>query len=308
MSTQTKKSIRSATPEDPPDARVTAKRVRVCAVAALAAAACFAAPIGAEERKEPLPTELAGVGITEHPGAQIPLDLVFTNSDGKPITLGDCFQPGKPAILTLVYYRCPMLCSLVLNGLLAGLKDVPLTVGEDFNIITVSFDPRETPQLAQLNKQKGIKEYGRPQAAKGWYFMTGQEKAIKQLTETVGFGYTFVESRGEYAHSAGIFILMPDGRISRYLYGIKYDAPTLRLALTEAGQGKIGSTVDRILLSCFHFDAQAGKYNVAAFKVMQFGGVVTMAILGTLLAIYWRRESRRRRAVADAETGAAGES
>jgi protein SCO1 len=244
---------------------------------------CCAASALAEERKEPLPTELAGVGITEHLGAQIPMDLEFVNSDGKPIKLGDCFQPDKPAILTLVYYRCPMLCSLVLNGLLDGLRDVPLTAGVDFNIITVSFDPRETPQLAQLNKQNHVKEYGRPQAAKGWYFLTGKEKNIKQLAETVGFGYTFVESRQEYAHSAGIFLLMPDGRISRYLYGIKFDSPTLRLALTEAGKGKVGSTVDRILLSCFHFDAEAGKYSVAAFKVMQFGGVVTVLILGALL-------------------------
>jgi protein SCO1/2 len=251
---------------------------------------------------------LAGVGIAEHPNAQISLDLEFVDSDGTTVRLGDYFKTGKPAILTLVYYRCPMLCSLVLNGMIDGLKEIPLTIGEDFDIITVSIDPRETPALAKLNKQNHVKAYGRPAAAKGWHFLTGREKNVKALADIVGFGYTYVETRQEYAHAAGIFVLMPDGRISRYLYGIQYDPKTLRLALVEAGQGKIGTTVDRILLSCFHFDAQAGTYNVAAFRVMQVGGMITVLVLGTILGLYWLRESKRRRAATDQESGTTSES
>ncbi len=249
----------------------------------------------AEERKEAAPAELEGVEIVEHLNGQLPLDLEFADSSGKTVRLGDYFNGEKPAILTLVYYRCPMLCSLVLNGMIDALKEVSLTAGKDFRIVTVSIDPRETPQLAKLNKQNHVKAYGRAEAAQGWCFLTGREENIKKLADATGFGYRYVEDRQEYVHLAVIFVVTPDGRLSRYLYGIKFDPGTVKMALVEAGEGKIGSTMDRILLSCFHFDAEAGRYNVAAMRVMQAGGVLTVLVLGTVLVLYWRRDSARRR-------------
>jgi protein SCO1/2 len=271
------------------------------AAVVLALGAVWVRPASAVERKEAAPNEVVGVGITEHPNVKIPLELQFVDSEGKTVHLGDYFRTGKPVILTLVYFRCPMLCTLVLNGMIAGLKEIPLTLGEDFDVVTVSIDPRETPTLAKLKKQGYVKEYGRQQAVKGWHFLTGREENIKKLADAVGFQYKYVESTQQYAHPAGIFILMPDGRISRYLYGIQFNSGTLRLSLVEAGQGKIGSTVDRILLTCFHYDASSGKYSLAAFRIMQVGGVLTALVLGTVLALYWHHGSKRRRAQADAD-------
>ena len=261
-----------------------------------------------EERKEPPPPELKGVEITEHLNGQIPLDLEFVDSAGKKVRLGDYLNGEKPAILTLVYYRCPMLCSLVLNGMIEAIKEIPLTVGKDFDIVTASIDPRETPTLAKLNKQNHVKEYGRPEAMNGWHFLTGREESIRKLADAVGFGYKYAEDRQEYVHLAVIFVVTPEGRLSRYLYGIKFNPSTVRMALIEAGEGKIGSTMDRILLSCFHFDAEAGKYNVAAMRVMQAGGLLTLLVLGTVLALYWRRESKRRRTRTESPDGPDGES
>ncbi len=278
------------------------------ATAALALAIAGASLARGEQRKELPPPELEGVEITEHLNGQIPLDLEFVDSDGKKVRLRDYFNGQKPAILTLVYYRCPMLCSLVLKGMIEAIKEIPLTVGEDFDIVTVSIDPREMPPLAKLNKQSHVKEYGRPEAMKGWRFLTGREENIKKLADAVGFGYKYAEDRQEYIHLAVIFVATPEGRLSRYLYGIKFNPSTVRMALVEAGQGKTGSTMDRILLSCFHFDAEAGKYNVAAMRIMQAGGLITLVVLGTVLGLYWRRESKRRRMRTEGADGPDGES
>jgi protein SCO1 len=258
----------------------------------LALAAAWPAPA---ERMEPLPKQLEGVGITEHPGAQVPLDLEFVAEDGKPVRLGSYFDGKKPVILNLGYYRCPMLCGLVLSGLLQGLKETAWSVGREFDVVTVSIDPLETPTLARLKKESYLAEYGRPGAAAGWHFLTGREESIRKLADAVGFGYRYVPERGEYAHAAVLFMATPDGHIARYLYGVLYAAGTLRMALTEAGQGKVGTTADRILLTCFHYDAEQGRYVVAAMTLMRTGGGVTVLVVGGWLLARWRRDARKPR-------------
>jgi protein SCO1/2 len=249
----------------------------------------------AAERMEPLPKQLEGVGITEHPGAQVPLDLEFVADDGKPVRLRSYFDGKKPVILNLGYYRCPMLCGLVLSGLLQGLKETAWSVGREFEVVTVSIDPLETPTLARLKKESYMAEYGRPGAAAGWHFLTGREENIRKLADAVGFGYRYVPERGEYAHAAVLFMATPDGHIARYLYGVLYAAGTLRMALTEAGQGKVGTTADRILLTCFHYDAEQGRYVVAAMTLMRTGGGVTVLVVGGWLLARWRRDARKPR-------------
>jgi protein SCO1/2 len=248
----------------------------------------------AAQRKEPLPRELEGIGITEHPGARLPLDLEFTDEDGKPVRLAQYFAGTRPVILTLGYYRCPMLCTLVLNSLVDGIRDLAWTPGREFEIVTVSIDPLETPTLARLKKQNYLEEYARPGAAQGWHFLTGREENIKKLADAVGFGYRYVEERQQYAHPAAIFVVTPDGRMARYLYGVVYQPKTVRLALTEAGQGKIGTTADRLLLYCFHYDAQEGRYVLAATNIMRFGGATTALVVGLWLVTSWRRGARKK--------------
>jgi protein SCO1/2 len=193
------------------------------------------------------------------------------------------------------YSDCPMLCSLQLNGLLDGLKEMKWDLGENFRVVTVSIDPNESPARSQLTKQKYLKLYARPGVSGGWRFLTGKEEDIRRLADEVGFGYSYVKDTGEYAHAAAVIVLTPEGKISRYLYGVAYDPQTLRLSLVEAGEGKIGSTMDQILLFCFHYDETKGRYGPAAVGVMRVGGVLTMLCLGGMLLVFWRRESARRR-------------
>ena len=266
----------------------------LCAAWAAALALLVVALPASAQRQEPLPKDLEGVGITEHPGARLPLDLEFTDENGTSVRLGQYFSGDRPVILTLGYYRCPMLCTLVLNSLVDGLRDLPWTPGREFEIVTVSIDPTETPTLAKLKKQNYLQEYARPGAAGGWHFLTGREENIRKLADTVGFGYRYVQERSQYAHAAAIFVVTPDGRMAKYLYGVVYQPKTVRLALTEAGQGKIGTTVDQLLLYCFHYDAQEGRYVVAASNIMRFGGATTALVVGVWLAVSWRRGVRKK--------------
>jgi len=270
----------------------------VVACLAPAAAQTGAAPGEPQaKRMEAAPDALDGVGITEHLDATIPLDLEFVDENGDTVRLGDYFDGERPVILNLVYYSCPMLCNLILNGQVDALKnmDEDWTAGGRFEIVTVSIDPVETPRLARLKKESYLEGYGRPEAGAGWHFLTGKEENILALADAVGFGYQYVEDRNEFAHGAAIFVITPDARISRYLYGVMFEPATLRLALLEASEGKIGSVVDRVLLYCFHYDSVEGRYAVAAMKLMRFGGFVTLAVLGTAVAVFWRREARRKR-------------
>lgn len=246
------------------------------------------------QRTEPLPAELKGVGVTEHLGEQIPLDLPFIDSDGKPVTLRQFFDSKRPVVLTMNYSNCPMLCSLQLNGLFDAMKRMPWAIGDQFDMITVSFDPLETPERARMTKQKYLELYRRAGAAEGWHFLTGQEENIKKLADTIGFRYRYSQERQQYVHVAVTFILTPDGRVSRYLYGVEYDPQTLRLSLLEAADGKIGSTMDQILLFCYHYDAESGRYGPAAFRLMQLGGGLTVLLVGGGIWMLRRREKARK--------------
>ena len=253
-----------------------------------------AAPVMAQ-LAEQLPPQLEEVGIEEHLEAEVPMDLEFRDEYGAVVTLGDYFDGTKPVILTLNYYKCPMLCGLQLNGLLDGLKDLDWTPGQEFELVTVSINPLETPALATEKKQNYIKRYERPSAAKGWHFLTGREPEIRQLASTLGFGYTYDRETGEYAHAAAIFLATPDGRVARYLYGIEYPEKRLRLALLEASAGEIGTTIDQLILYCFHYDPSSRRYAPVAMNIMRLGGGVTVLVLGLSLGGYWLREARRRK-------------
>lgn len=265
----------------------------VPALLALAALAS-ARPAAAVQRQEPLPKELEGVGITEKLGASLPLDLEFVDEAGQAVRLSEYFAKGRPVILTLNYYSCPMLCTLMLNGLIDGLRELKWTPGQEFEVVTVSINPLEAPTLARLKKQTYMEYYERPAAAAGWHFLTGRERDIRALADAVGFGYTWVEARREYAHPAAVMLASPDGRVVRYLYGVMYEPKDLRLAIAEAGEGKVGSTAEQILLYCFHYDAEEGRYVIAASNLMRAGGLATAAIFGSWLFVWWRRSTRRR--------------
>jgi protein SCO1/2 len=242
-----------------------------------------------------VPPQLEEVGIEEHLDARIPMNLEFRDEYGAVVTLGDYFDGDKPVILTLNYYKCPMLCGLQLNGLLDGLMELDWTPGQEFEMVTVSINPLETPALATEKKQNYMKRYERPSAAKGWHFLTGREPEIRQLASTLGFGYTFDRKTGEYAHAAAIFVSTPDGRVARYLYGIEYPPRRLRLALLEASAGEIGTTIDQLILYCFHYDPSSRRYSPVAMNIMRLGGGATALILGLSLGGYWLREARRRK-------------
>jgi len=245
----------------------------------------------AAQRKEARPDVLEGVGVTEHPNAQVPLDLEFVESDGKKVRLGDFFDGTRPVILTLNYSNCPKLCSVQLNGLVAAMKKMPWNLGEEYRIVTISIDPLETSDRARLTKQKYVQLYGRPGSGEGWHFLVGREENIKKVADTVGFGYRYVDK--QYVHAAVLFISTPQGRASRYIYRVEYDPQTLRLSLYEAGQGLVGSSMDQVLLYCFHYDPASGRYGPAAQNLMRVGGVLTVLIFGSMLSVYWLREKRR---------------
>lgn len=241
------------------------------------------------------PEELKGVGIQEHLGARVSLDeLTFRDETGQSVKLSRYFKSQKPVVLNLVYYSCPSLCSYVLNGFLESLKGAQWTAGEQFEIVTVSIDPREGPELAASKKKSFLESYGRPGAEEGWHFLTGDESQIKRLASEVGFGYRYVENQDEYAHSAAIFILTPDGRISRYLYGITFPQRDFRLALLEASNGKIGTVADRIMMFCFRYDSEQRGYSLYVFRLAQVGTAGGMVFVGGYMLVFWRRQSRRK--------------
>jgi protein SCO1 len=263
-------------------------------------AAAFAVLLGLAlpalaQRQEPPPKELEGVGITEHLGTRLPLDLNFTDEEGKSIPFRSFFNQGRPVILTLNYYTCPMLCTLILNGLVDGLKGLSLSPGADFELVTISINPKESPRLAVLKKQNYVKEYERPTAA-AWHFLTSPDDQVKRLSEAVGFLYKYDARQEQYIHAAAIFVLTADGRISRYLYGVTYDPQTLRLALVEASQGKMGSSLDRFILYCYHYDKDNGRFALSPMALVRFGGVLTALFLVLFLTVLWRRERRKRTA------------
>ncbi len=245
------------------------------------------------DRIEPPPKELENVGVAEHLDAQVPLELPFVDSDGTPVTLAKFFDGTRPVILTMNYSNCPRLCSLQLSGVFSALQRMEWNLGQKFQMITVSIDPQESPARAQATKDKYLAVYNRPNVEDGLHFLVGKEEDIKKLAAAVGFAYVYVAETKQFAHTAVTMILTPGGRVSRYLYGIEYDPQTVRFSLLEAAEGKIGSTVDRVLLNCFYYDAEAGRYGPAAVKIMRLGGIVTLVILGSVLLVFWGRELRK---------------
>jgi protein SCO1/2 len=221
----------------------------------------------------------------------LPLDATLRDERGKPVGLGTYFG-RRPVIVSLVYYECPMLCNEVLNSLLRSLNALEFDVGKEFEVVTISIDPGEAPALASRKKAAYLKRYGRAGAENGWHFLTGDEASIRRIAAAVGFHYVYDRQTDQYAHPAGIALATPQGRIARYFFGISYPARDLRLSLVEAGAGKIGSPMDKILLMCFHYDPRTGKYNVAIMTVIRLLGCLTMAGLGTFWFIMFRRERR----------------
>jgi protein SCO1/2 len=244
---------------------------------------------------EQVPEVLEEVGVTEHLNAKLPLELEFRDEEGNWVELGSFFDGERPVILTLNYYRCPMLCGLMLNGVVDGLQAMSWTPGAEFEIVTISINPLETPELARAKKQNYLKRLERPAAARGWHFMTGRELEIKRLAETLGFSYTYDPVSQEYAHAAAIFVCTPEGRVARYLYGIEYPAKRLKLALLEAAEGTIGSTLDQLILYCYHYDPTNRRYTPVAMNIMRLGGGATALILGISLGVFWVREWRRKK-------------
>jgi protein SCO1/2 len=233
------------------------------------------------------PAILRNVGIDQKMGAQVPLDIPFTDEAGRPVTLQQYF--GKPVILALVYYQCPSLCNMVLNGLLRSVKGLKTAIGEDYEVVTVSFDPRETAELALGKKAAYVKGYGRPGADKGWHFLTGPETSSRRLADSVGFHYAFDPVSNQYAHASAIMVLTPEGRIARYFYGIDYPARDVKLGLIEASGGRIGSPVDQVTLYCFHYDPATGKYGLAILNVLRGAGLLTVGVLATfMITMFWR--------------------
>jgi protein SCO1/2 len=253
------------------------------------------APVGESAGANPI---LEKVDFAQFLGRQIPPDLRFRDEQGQEVTLGDYFQ-GRPVILSLTYYECPMLCSLVLNGLTSALRALPFDLGKEFVAVNVSFDARETPDLAKKKKEKYLAEYRRPGAERGWHFLTGDEESIRKLTEAVGFRYAWDERSQQFAHAAGIVLLTPQGQIARYFYGVEFSPRDLRFGLIEASQGRIGSPVDKLLLYCFHYDPLTGRYSAWVLNAIRAGGVLTLFALGLFFLFgSGRRWGRRPAALA----------
>jgi protein SCO1/2 len=234
------------------------------------------------------PPGLKNVGIEQHLDEQIPADLVFRDETGAAVRLGDYFG-RKPMILNLVYYQCPMLCGEVLAGLESALRVLKFDVGKEFEVLTVSFDPHETPEMATKKKAEFLKRYGRAGAAEGWHFLTGPQESIDALTRAAGFQYQYDPRTGQFAHATAIMVLTPEGRIAQYYYGVEFAPKDLRLGLIQASQNKIGTLADQVLLYCYHYDPATGKYGAVVARVLQLSAGATMLVLGTLLVVLLRR-------------------
>jgi len=233
---------------------------------------------------------LKKIGINQKMGAQVPVDLSFTDEAGQEVTLRRYL--GKPVVLALVYYQCPSLCNMILNGVLQSVKNLEISAGNQYEVVAVSFDPRETPRMAAAKKQTYLNEYRRPGTEQGWHFLTGPESSSKALAESVGFRYVYDALTNQYAHGSAIMILTPAGRVARYFYGINYPARDVRLGIVEASDEKIGTATDEVLLYCFRYDPATGRYAMVVMNVLRLAGLVTLGVLSTFMIVMFRRDSR----------------
>jgi len=279
-------------------ARQLLRGLSVAVVALSLAGVAVAKPVPLDEqldRMEPKPARLQGIDVKERLGDRLPENAAFVDEKGQHVKLGDLFDGKHPVILTLNYSRCPMLCSLELNGLVTALKQMDWTAGGEFRIATVVLDPSETPEQARQSQARYVRQYGRKEAEAGWRFLTSDDNTIHQVADAVGFSYGYNEKRNEYVHPAAIILLSPDGRVMRYLYGIEYQPKTLRLSLVEASQGKIGTTVDQLVLYCFHYDEKEGGYAPIAMNIMRISSGAGATLLGGVLTSFWLAESRKKK-------------
>jgi protein SCO1/2 len=288
-------------------------RRALAAVGLLLLAACFAPPAAlaqyAQPPKGPMPTGksnevLKQINIEQRLNNQIPLDLKFRDESGREVRLAEYFAKGKPVVLTLVYYECPMLCNQVLNGAVGAFQGLQFTAGKEFEVVTVSFDSREGPELAARKKETYLRRYRREGAEAGWHFLTGDKASIDALAEAVGFHYVWDEQSEQFAHASAVMVATPAGRLSHYFYGIDYAPKDLRLALVEASEGKIGSPVDSFLLFCYHYDPVSGRF-APVMGVLRAAGVLTVAGVVALL-LYLRRKSKRREEAWEQEMSVGG--
>jgi protein SCO1 len=240
------------------------------------------------------------VGIDQKLASQVPLDAVFRDETGRTVTLREYCKPNKPVVLALVYYECPMLCTMTLNGMSAAFKPLNFSVGNEFEVVTISINPKETPQQAAAKKKSYVKLYGRAGAEGGWHFLVGDESQIKLVAESVGFRYFYDENSKQYAHASGIMLLTPEGKVSRYFYGLEYSARDLRLGIVEASENKVGSLAEQVMLLCFQYDPMKGKYGFYVMGALRVGAVLLVVSLATFIVVSVRRDRRNRSANAAA--------
>lgn len=238
------------------------------------------------------PPGLQFVGIEQHLNAEVPGNLEFRDENGNTVKLADYFGHGRPVILNLGYYQCPMLCSELLQGLVGSMKALTFDLGKDFDVVTVSFDPRETTEMAAAKKRDIMQRYGRAHTEQGWHFLTGQPDQIHALTQAVGFEYQFDTRTEQYAHAAAIVMLTPDRRVSGYFYGVEFSPKDLRLGLVQASQSRIGNIGDQVLLYCYHYDPRTGKYGAVISNILKLTGLLTVLIMGAFLLVMFRADRR----------------
>jgi protein SCO1/2 len=235
--------------------------------------------------------QLKDVSFKQRLNEMLPLDAEFTDESGRRVALGDYFG-RKPVVLAFVYYECPMLCTQVMNGLSSALKVMPFTAGEDYEVVLVSFDPRDTPAIAAEKKRAHLEYWSTERDAASWHLLTGDEATIKRVTSAAGFSYQWDERTGQFAHVSGVLVVTPQGRLSRYFYGVEYSPKELRLAMVESGEGRVGSAIDELLLYCFHYDPEAGRYGLMVMNLVRLGGVVTVLGIAGFILIMRRRDAR----------------
>ena len=238
------------------------------------------------------PEQLVDVTFKQRLDEQLPLDAPFKDEYGRPVTLGQHFGHGRPVILAFVYYQCPMLCTQVMNGISASLRALPFTAGQEFEVVLVSFDPRDTPSAALEKKRRHLEYWNVENTSSAWHLLTGDEATIARVTRAAGFTYKWDEVTGQFAHVSGVLVTTPQGRLSRYFYGIEYSPKELRMALVESGQGRVGSAIDELLLFCYHYDPESGRYGATVMNLVRVGGVLTVGAMVTFFVLMRRRDMR----------------
>ena len=237
-------------------------------------------------------SQLADVTFEQRLGDALPLDTRFTDETGRQVRLGDVVGRGKPVVVAFVYFQCPMLCTQVMNGISSALKAVPFTPGLDFEVVLISFDPRDTPAAAAEKKRAHLAYWSSEATASAWHFLTGDEASIRRATSAAGFSYRWDEVTGQFAHVSGILVATPDGRLSRYFYGVEYSPKELRMALVESGEGRVGSAIDELLLYCYHYDPESGRYGVVVMNLVRLGGAITVLLMAGFMLVMYRRDAR----------------